>query len=230
MSSEPVSCSPSVNFICSACVPKRPSRVVSVLLHPYASFLGRNQSAPLQRAVLIQFSWTYRVHLDHFRFNTVLYLADLGAYASARQRMKQRQYNKNYWQRLKADPERYARRIEYIREVNRKVRQRKKSRVWPNPHQWRFFFFFGGGGGGGGGGDSIGTMFKRRCLYAEEKVGVLSWNSIVCGGTTSWCCFQRKTWQETAGTIYEDAVRLSSAFVLHGSVDKWGPERCDHTD
>lgn len=84
---------------------------------------------------MIQYSCAYRANFHHLRLNPVLYLADLGAYASARQRMKQRQYNKDYWQRLKADPERYARRIEYIREVNRKVRQRKKSRAWPNQHQ-----------------------------------------------------------------------------------------------
>lgn len=65
----------------------------------------------------------------------MLSLADLGAPAAARQQAKQRQYNKEYWRRLKADPERYARRIEYIREVNRKVRERKKLQSWHMLHQ-----------------------------------------------------------------------------------------------
>ena len=86
---------------------------------------------------LRQNSW-HSLHLSAyilaFLETWCLSLADLAA-VTWRDREQKRNYDQQYWQRLKADPERYKRRIAAIIE-RRKLRSRRKTE---HPPQWHSF-------------------------------------------------------------------------------------------
>ena len=70
---------------------------------------------------------SFILHLQAETWCLFLPDAETMAECERRQKEQQRQYNQRYWQRLKGDPERYAKRISAIMEKRRLRRLQKKS-------------------------------------------------------------------------------------------------------